>query len=143
MYSYYFVGYDNEGNLFFDGTNSQPGTNGKFEYAELPSGSNTAQSITLAGGTISAPGNVQWDGKEIVVGDQSTNVIYQTSGSKIVGQTSLEGADDVVQFFIKGKTVIAPDVGNDSLEFFHYPAGGKAFRTMTGLTHPTAAVVSK
>lgn len=143
MYSYYFVGYDNNGNLFFDGTNAQPGANGQFEYAELPSGSGTAHSVTLTGGSVSFPGNVQWDGKEIAVGDQSNAVIYQTSGSKIIGQTPLTGSSDVVQFFIKGKSVIGPDAGNDTAEFFHYPAGGEAYATINGLTQPTSVVISK
>jgi|HubBroStandDraft_6_1064221.scaffolds.fasta_scaffold45469_2 hypothetical protein len=143
MYSYYFVGYDGNGNLFFDGTNSQPGTNGQFEYAELPSGSSTPHSLTLAGGSVSFPGNVQWDGKEIAVGDQSNAVIYQTSGSQIVGQTPLTGSSDVVGYFIKGKTVIGPDAGNDRVEFFHYPAGGKAYETITRPAQPTAVVISR
>ena len=124
----YFDGYDNQGNLFFDGSNAQPGANGQFEYAELPNGSGTAQSITLTGGSVSFPGNIQWDGREMTVGDQSNAVIYQTSGSKIIGSTPLTGSSDVVQFFIKGRTVVGPDAGNDTVEFFRYPAGGKAFR---------------
>ena len=143
MYSYYFVGYDNQGNLFFDGTNALPGANGQFEYAELPSGSATAQSITLTGGSVKSPGNVQWDGKEIAVGDQANAVIYQTSGSKIVGQTPLTGSSDITQYFIQGKTVIGPDPGNDAVEYFHYPGGGDAYKTMTGLTRPSAVVISK
>jgi hypothetical protein len=53
------------------------------------------------------------------------------------------GSSDVVQFFIKGKTMIGPDAGNDTVEFFRYPAGGKAYATMTGLTQPTPVVISK
>ena len=142
FYSYYFVGYDNKGNLFFDGTNAQPGANGQFEYAELPSGGGSAQSITLTGGTVSFPGNIQWDGHEMTVGDQSDAVIYQTSGSKIIGTTHLTGSSDVVGFFIKGKTVIGPDAGNGSVEFFHYPAGGSPYKTWTGLSEPNGAVIS-
>jgi hypothetical protein len=143
FYSYYFVGYDNKGNLFFDGTDSLPGKNGQFEYAELPSGSSAAQSITLTGGSVSAPGNIQWDGREMTVGDQSNAVIYQTSGSKIIGRTPLRGSIDVVQFFIKGKSLIGPDAGNDSVEFFRYPTGGRAYKTWTGLTEPIGATISK
>jgi hypothetical protein len=143
FYSYYFVGYDNKGNLFFDGTNALPGANGQFQYAELPNGSSTAQSITLTGGSVSFPGDVQWDGREMTVGDQSHAVIYQTSGSKIIGETSLGGSSDVVGFSIKGKTVIGADAGNDSVEFFRYPGGGAAYKTWTGLTQPVSVVISK
>ena len=143
FYSYYFVGYDNKGNLFFDGSNAQPGANGQFEYAELPNGSANAQSITLAGGSVTFPGNIQWDGREMTLGDQSNAVIYQTSGSKIIGSTPLRGSSDVVQFFIKGKSVVGPDAGNDSVEFFRYPKGGAAYKTWTGPTEPIGAVISK
>lgn len=143
LYSYYFVGYDDKGNLFFDGTNAQPGANGKFEYAVLPRGGSDAQSIALTGGSVSFPGNVQWDGQEMTVGDQSNAVIYQTSGNKIIGHTPLNGSSDIVGFFIKGKRVIGPDAGNDSLEFFHYPRGGSAYKTRTGLTQPVGVVLSK
>jgi hypothetical protein len=143
IYAYYFVGYDNQGNLFFDGTDSKPGTNGKFKYAELPLGSSKAKPITLSGGSVSFPGNVQWDGREMTVGDQSNAVIYQTSGGRITGSTPLTGSSDVVQFFIEGKTVVGPDAGNASVEFFHYPAGGSAYETLTGLSEPVGAVISK
>lgn len=143
FYSYYFVGYDDKGNLFFDGTNSLPGTNGKFQYAELPSGSGTAQSITLTGGSVSSPGDVQWDGHEMTVGDQANAVIYQTSGDKIIGHTPLTGSSDVTGFVIKGKAVIGADGGNDSVEFFHYPMGGKAYKAWTGLTQPAGVAISK
>jgi hypothetical protein len=143
FYSYYFVGYDDEGNLFFDGTNAQPGENGKFQYAELPSGSSTPQSIILTGGSVSFPGDVQWDGREMTVGDQSNAVIYQTSGDKITGETPLTGSSDVTGFVIKGKTVIGADGGNDSVEFFHYPKGGNAYKAWAELTEPAGVAISE
>jgi hypothetical protein len=79
----------------------------------------------------------------MTVGDQSNAVIYQTSGSKIIGRTPLRGSIDVVQFFIKGKGLIGPDAGNDSVEFFRYPTGGRAYKTWTGLTEPIGATISK
>jgi hypothetical protein len=143
FYSYYFVGYDNQGNLFFDGTNAEVGANGKFEFAELPAGSATPQTIDLTGGSIAFPGNVQWDGKEMTVGDQSNAVIYELSGSAIVGSTPLTGSSDVVQYCIHGKTVIGPDAGNATVEYFRYPAGGVATKKITGLAKPVAATISE
>jgi hypothetical protein len=62
-----------------------------------------AESITLTGGSVCFPGDVQWDGREMTVGDQSNAVIYQTSGDKIIGHTPLTGSSDV-GYLIKGKT---------------------------------------
>ncbi len=66
--------------------------------------------LTLNGATISFPGTVRWDGKHITVGDQDNAVIYQTSGSQIVGSTPLTGSSDVVQYSITGEKVVTPDV---------------------------------
>lgn len=113
FYSYYFLSYDDKGNLFVDGLNSQPGAmNPQFEYAELPHGKSTMEPLVLSGASISFPGNVQWDVAHITVGDQDNAVIYQTEGTKIVGTTPLSGTTNVVQFYIDGATVIAPDAAS-------------------------------
>ena len=62
----YFCGYDNKGNLFIDGVNSGFG----FEFAELAKGSSSLKTISLSGGTVTFPGNIRWDGKNVAVGDQ-------------------------------------------------------------------------
>lgn len=72
MVEVYFCGYDPKGNLFVDGV----GTDG-FHFAELPKGKKTFTNITLKGGTVLYPGDVQWDGKYVAVGDQE----YQLVGS--------------------------------------------------------------
>jgi hypothetical protein len=140
LFEYLFLAYDNAGNLFVDGlTQSAPR---QFAYAELPSGSKTMTPITLTGGSIASPGNVQWDGAHITIGDQSNAVIYQTEGSEIVGSTPLTGSSDVVGYFIDGGTVICPDFGNASVEFYNYPAGGSPTGKLTGFREPFGAVVS-
>lgn len=57
VYEYFFAGYDNNGNLFFDGTDSSRLSS---YLGELPAGSNNTQLITLSGGTLGTAGMVQW-----------------------------------------------------------------------------------
>jgi hypothetical protein len=140
MYTYWFVGYDGSGNLFVDGSASRAAI--EFRYAELAKGQTEMTPITLVGGSIATPGNVQWDGKHIAIGDQANAVIYQTKGAKIVGSTPLTGSSDCVGFFIDRGTVICPDAGNKAVEFYNYPAGGSPTGSITGFDKPVGAVVT-
>ncbi|MGA8534915.1 MAG: hypothetical protein WB615_12480 [Candidatus Tumulicola sp.] len=133
-----FLGYDPSGNLYVDGTNSSDG----FVYAELPAGSSTFVDITL-NTTPAQPGNVQWDGKYIAIGDQGST-IYQTQGATVVSTTTLPTAC-LQQFYIfpQKKKVVAPDRCNVSADVYHYPAGGAPVKTVTGgLQQPFGAVLS-
>jgi hypothetical protein len=74
QYYYDFGGYDSEGNLFFDGLD----TNGNFILSELPRNASSAETIKVSGGTIYYPGMVAWNTakRELVVGDQSCGNSY-------------------------------------------------------------------
>jgi hypothetical protein len=141
FYSIYFLAFDPAGNLFFDGTDAQP-SDGQFVYGEVAKNSQTVKALALTGASIGFPGNVQWDGKEITVGDQDGSLIYRTKGAKITGVTALSGPLDVVGYWIDGKTVIAPDTENANAGYFPYPSGGPATKLLTGFSDPIAAVVS-
>lgn len=141
-------GYDPKGNLYVDGL-------GRSDFAELPKGQKKFKNITLTGGQIYYPGNVQWDGKYVAVGDQqylggspAASAIYQTTGSggKIVGVTPFAGYQDVVEFWIQGNAVIGPDGSPDSnkVRFYNYPAGGKPTKTLTQkLRTPYGSAISE
>jgi hypothetical protein len=133
----WFCGYDDQGNLFIDGVNSSD----QFEFAEMPEGSSSFTNISL-NQRFHWPGGIQWDGKYVAVGDREGGVIYQTNGAggQIVGTTTMRGVGIVSQYFIDGKTVIAPN--NATAMFYHYPKGGKPFRTLDAPTDPFGAVVS-
>jgi hypothetical protein len=156
MVEVYFCGYDDKGNLFVDGVGSHG-----FLFAELPKGKKTFKNITLKGGTILYPGEVQWDGKYVAVGDQEyqlvgsppeyDSAIYQTTGAggKIVGTTVFGGSHDVVGFRIEGKTVIGGDRSPygyktpDDVAFYKYPAGGKPTKTLKkGFDQPYGVAIS-
>ncbi|HLY03812.1 MAG TPA: hypothetical protein VKR56_15105 [Candidatus Cybelea sp.] len=135
-------GYDDKGNLFVDGLTKASG----FAFAELRSGGTTLTNITL-NQSIGNPGGVQWDGKHVAVGDQSTNVVYQfdVSGKKgtKAGSTALSGATEVVQFWIAGSKLIGPDAGEGNVGIWKYPAGGSEVKKITGLAVPLGATLSK
>jgi len=141
IFHYYFVGYDDSGNVYVDGQ-----TDDHFSFCDLTKGSKTMTDVTL-NQSITFPGGVQWDGKYVAVGDQQASVIYQFTIKKSTGteegRTAFTGASDIIQFWIDGSTVIAPDAGKASVELFPYPAGGLPTQTITGFSYPVGSTVAK
>ena len=127
----YFDGYDNQGNLFFDGFTGAY----KFELLEIPKGSSKPETIKTSN-TIKFPGSVQWDGTYLAVTDQSAEAIYQytVSGTKatLKNTVSLTRASDCAQTWIATGIVYCGDAGNEDGEVFKYPAGGSPIATLKG-----------
>lgn len=127
----YFDGYDNNGNLFFDGFTS----GSAFQLDELPKGSTKVQTITTSN-TVQFPGSVQWDGTHLTVFDQLANAMYQytISGTKALlkGTVSFSGSSDCAQTWIATGVVYCGDAGNDDGEVFKYPAGGSPIAVFQG-----------
>jgi hypothetical protein len=141
-----FLSYDNQDNLFVDGTD----TSNIFHYAELPAGSQTFSDINLNYGTfpmIQSPGGVKWDGTYMAVGD-SQWTIYQTQGSNVISTTTLS-ATCVFTFDIfrsRRAPLVAPDqcTGGGVVGTYAYPAGGSPIKLITsGLITPYGAAVSR
>lgn len=97
IYQYFFAGYDESGNLFFDGTDETRSTS---YFAELPAGGSSPKVISLSNGTLHFAGMVQWYkvGGYVALGDQqcggtTSACIYwvSVSGStgSITGTTNL------------------------------------------------------
>jgi hypothetical protein len=127
----FFDGYDNQGNLFADGFDS----NNDFELIELPKGSSTFETIATSN-RVEFPGSVQWDGTYLTVLDQLTDLIYRykVSGTKatLKGTVSFTGSSDCGQSWIVKGLAYCADAGNDEGEVFKYPAGGSAIAVFTG-----------
>lgn len=127
----FFDGYDNKGNLFFDGFNRSD----HFELAEIPAGSNKAEAITTSN-TVDFPGSVQWDGTYVVVTDQETEEMYQytISGTEatLKGTVTLSDTSDCAQTWIATGVVYCGDAGNYNGSVFKYPAGGSPIAIFTG-----------
>jgi hypothetical protein len=143
-----FCGFDEDGNLFVDGVDGSD----KFALAELPKAGKAFVAISVSQAIV-APGQVQWDGKHLAIGDTgvSPSVVYQfdVSGSSAtaVGSTTLAGSQQIQQFWIQGETLVAPDVkrscgsADGCIAAYHYPAGGTAFNKV-GLLDAFGAAVS-
>ncbi|HEY6487465.1 MAG TPA: hypothetical protein VIX83_13870 [Candidatus Cybelea sp.] len=157
MFAVYWCGYDDKGNLFVDG---QPTSDGfGFQLAELPKGKKTLVNIKLTGGTINFPGQVQWDGKYLLIGDQEaqasgmpeSSAIYETTGAggKIVKKIMLKGSSDFSQFLVTGATIVGPNslggslAGGDVL-FYKYPAGGTPAKKLSySFDYPIGLTISQ
>ncbi|MFY9740286.1 MAG: hypothetical protein WAK11_14725 [Candidatus Cybelea sp.] len=139
----YFDGYDNDGNLFFDGFNDS----NRFELVELPKSSTKFQAITTSN-TVDFPGSVQWDGTYLTVTDQGTATMYQytLSGTKatLKGSVALKGSSDCAQTWIATGVVYCADAGDYGAEVFNYPAGGSPIAVFSGnFDLPLGTVASK
>ncbi|MFY9666233.1 MAG: hypothetical protein WAL67_00700 [Candidatus Cybelea sp.] len=146
--NYRFCGYDAKGDLFVDGVNGSSA----FVLAELPKGGNTFKNIAISQ-SIEWPGAVQWDGKDVAIGDTDTVTVYRvnpTSG-KVLGSTKLDGANYVDQFWINGSVstrkkakktrMLAPSQDGGTLALYKYPAGGSALWSIS-VQEPFGVTVS-
>ncbi|MGB8908864.1 MAG: hypothetical protein WCC84_08960 [Candidatus Cybelea sp.] len=156
FHEYFYCGYDDEGNLFVDGLASDG--SGNFVFAELPKDGTLLKTVTL-NQYIGWPGQVEWDGKYMAVGDEITPAIYRfairgSHGTR-AGTISLGGHAQMVEpFWIQDQTVIVPNAysrghgtqlkGHSDILFFNYPGGGEPTTTIkhSDFDPPESAVVS-
>lgn len=135
--NYTFAGYDDEGNLFVDGS----GSGSNVEFGELAKGSGTLINVNLDR-NINCCGQVQWDGKHITIEDEQAGAIYRLkfSGSTgtVIGTTRLEQwTDGAAQSWIENNAIVQPNgESGTEIESWRYPAGGKP----TARIAPPAAV---
>ena len=157
---YFFVTYDNLGNLFVDGEGSSG-----FALLELPAGSSALSIVTISGGQVFFPGGVNWDSgnSELVIGDQecsdeATSCIYSAtvSGSvaTITGVTLLsdpsgksEGDADQLTIGPQGRYVAGGIISEDSfpssVDRWSFPAGGVPTNfNDTTIVEPIGAAIS-
>jgi hypothetical protein len=128
-----FCGYDADGDLFIDGLSSA--RRGRFVLAELPRGADTLIDVAVSQ-PIKVPGQVQWDGHYVAIGDAGVapSVVYQFSVSSstatLASTTTLGKTKSVRQFWIDGDGIIGPDVGKD-VGLWAYPKGGSPTRVIS------------
>jgi hypothetical protein len=143
LYQYDFCGYNGGGDLFVAGLT--PGPSPVFGLIELAHGQSTFTSITL-NQRIKFAGGVKWDGQHLAIADQDASTVYEFtisgSGGTLVGSTPLNGAKDIVDFWIRKGVLYGPDAANKAVGFFSYPAGGSPYNTLVGFNTPFGAAVS-
>ncbi|MGC1380254.1 MAG: hypothetical protein WA814_04440 [Candidatus Baltobacteraceae bacterium] len=143
-----FVTYDDRGNLYANGVDSSLA----YRLAELRKNAGTLAPIAFSQSIVQAT-NIQWDHKYLAVGDgggivgTGSPVIYHVkiahSTGTVVGETPLAGTTGVFQFFIQGDTFIGPNLGNEDVMFWKYPAGGTPTKAIGGFNDPFGSAVSK
>jgi hypothetical protein len=144
-----YCAYDNKGDLFVAGRNSSS----VYQLDELPSGTSTFNSLTLAGGSIAFPGQIQWGGTNLLLGDQGTyeetsSFVNQATVSgttaTITKQITLTGTTDVVGGYKRGSvptaTYAAPDYPTSSGYIFGFPSGTQT-STFGDNSDPYGAVI--
>lgn len=161
QYYYNFGGYDDKGNLFFDGTDAY----GNFMLSKLAKGASSAKTIGVQGGTIYYPGMVQWDRAtaDLIVGDQSCGNAYAScvyalklakKGATITNTIDLENYDGgQVCDLVEGVEINGQLAGSDNdfcgslpstTYLWPYPGGGAPtlYNNSTDTT-PVGAAVSQ
>jgi hypothetical protein len=140
----YFCGYDDLGNLFVDGLSYQ-GLDDLFQLAKLPRGKPHFEVISV-NQTVESPGQVQWDGKYLAVGDAEQHLIYRVSvtGTSGVVEKTVQLTDGGANgFLIRGDRLVDASYFYGEVQYFKYPAGGTATKVITqDVNSPSAAAIS-
>jgi hypothetical protein len=133
-----YCGYDDQGNLFADGTS----TYGHLLLVELPKGGKRLRTITLNKKIGSFPRQVQWDGRFIAIQSKwDEGVIYriQVKGSSgsiigsskfneiraILGESWIQGGTVIIAYGTRPRRFNFYDLG-----LWNYPAGGEVYKTI-------------
>ena len=137
-----FDGYDNEGNLFVDGSNGTAS-----ELGEVLNGRDVVTPLTLEGATLNFPGDIQYALGSLALGDQELNSsdsgIYRVrvtgSTAQVIGTVDLTNSNRVGPFMILGKThrIICGDTSSGRVLIYDYPGGGPAIKTLNVLPSGT------
>lgn len=135
IYNYWFCGYDDQGDLFVDGTNAS----GEFVFSELRAGASEFSDLTI-NEPVGNPGAIQWDGAYIALTSthgfqKRTEAVYQleisSSGVTVAGTTTLllPRGNFWGQSWIDGHRIIQSEPFR-SAHFWGYPKGGNPMKTL-------------
>jgi hypothetical protein len=140
IYYYWYCGYDDKGNLYTDGFSS----GSAMSLAILRPGKLNFQPVNIQVNPFWYPGGVQWDGKYLAVGDEY-GPIYQYAvkglSATLVNTITLNQETEIPQFWIHGKTVIAPNSNGHNTLLYAYPGGGNPTATIPG-NDPIGSTIS-
>lgn len=131
MGSYDWCAYDNQGDLFVDGS-------GAYGLAEMPEGSQTFNDISLS---VAGQG-LQWDGQYLAMVNPSSKVVYRIAASgssgSVTGTVHFKGLIGTLgdDFAFNGSKIVMP-FGARSGELtkigvWKYPHGGQVGRVLKG-----------
>jgi hypothetical protein len=145
IYKFYFAAYDSRGNLFVDASYDVPSE--PVAFVELPAGGQTLQSIALDHPPKDPGGGVAWDGKNVVIGDSNSAVLYRfaIAGSQgtQTGSTRLDRGRFITQFFIANGAAVGANYRGRSVALWPYPRGGASVGRIAGLGEPFGVTLSR
>ena len=144
-----YVAYDNSGDLYVAGRNSSS----VYALAEAVSGSTTFNTVNVTGGSIAFPGQIQWGGTYLLLGDQGSGYGSSVNQATVSGGTAtitknipLSGSSDVVGGYKRGDgpsgtaTYAGPDYGLNAGYTYAFPAGSQ-MSSFAGSDEPYGAVI--
>jgi len=141
FFTYAYVTYDDEGDLFVNGTHHDNNV-----FAELVAGSDTLATLSLDQ-KIRRIGGLQWDGQYLALGDSLNHVVYQTSVSN--GHATTQGTTHfhgwrpkfkaVVPFAIEDGLIVLA-FASGKVGYFNYPQGGRATNQIPVYTNDNVTI---
>lgn len=126
--SFFFCTYDDQGNLFVDGADSDA----IIRLLELRKGESSLSLVKL-GAKIPYSASIQWDGTYLAISDGGSNkdssvlrVKVKNHRAKIHARVTLRGPEPYTsQFWIQGNAIISPENRSANVAWWSYPAGGQ------------------
>ena len=132
----FYVTYDNHSDLFVDGDSQTI----PFFLAELSAGASSFTPIVLDQPPANA-GDLQWDGKNVVVGDIS-GILYVTQGATVVGTIALSHQQGMAGFYIAPSHKKILETSTGAVNVYTYPSATYLKNVSGGLEQPAGVVIS-
>jgi hypothetical protein len=143
-----YVAYDAHGNLFADG---QTGSIPVFGLALLRGGRTDFKLVHVQGGSINYPGQIQWGGTNLMVGDAGVvpSVMNQVSISgdngTIVRSTALPSSVQITGFWRRANDTLgnfaAADLQAGNVKIYSWPSATLVSTLTNGVSSPFGTVI--
>lgn len=141
-----FVAYDDNGNLFADGTDV---TDGPGLY-ELRKGHHAFTTLSVTGGQLRSPGAIQWLNPTLLVGDvsdqgapQAYKMFVYGTVANVLATLTFADTQDTYGFWRRGERVIVPDHLGSAVRIYSLPKGSLLATLTTRVSLPFGTVVSQ
>jgi hypothetical protein len=141
LYDYLYLGYDDQGNLFLNGTYKK-----RPAFAELLKGAQAFSQLSVDE-KFGKPGGLQWNGQYLALGDSSNHVVYQMSVAS--GHATTQSTThfhnwkpkfkEIVPFAIQDGVIVLPYSATNT-GYFNFPQGGQAIAKIGASTNGGIAI---
>jgi hypothetical protein len=144
----YYIAYDAKGDLFVD---TQSADNHHVSLLEMTKGSTRFLRLTIAGGSLTAAGAIQWIKPTLLVGDETSGSLSAfahrlfISGrtATIVGEVPFPNSQQASGFYRLGRRIAVPDPVSNNVTVYTFP-GGVLYSVLTqSVSGPVSSVISQ